>query len=141
MNVIKWNRNPLFNDLFEDFLETMPFSGYKNQGWCPAVNIKENDSSYDIEFAVPGMKKEDFKINLENNVLTVSLEIEEKNEENNENYTRKEFSLRSFSRSFTLPKSVETEKISASYTDGLLMVNIPKKAEDNTKLIKEISIS
>jgi HSP20 family protein len=141
MNLIKWNRNPLMTDLFEDFLDTMPLGGYRNQGWCPAVNIKDNDSSYEIEFAVPGLKKEDFKISLENNLLTVSSEKEEKNEETNEKYTRKEFSYRSFSRSFTLPKAVETEKISAAYTDGLLTVTVPKKAEDNTKLIKEIEIS
>ena len=141
MNLIKWNRNPLFNDLFEDFLETMPFNDYRNQSWCPAVNIKENDSSYGIEFAVPGMKKEDFKINLENNTLTISSEKEETKEEANEKYTRKEFSVRSFSRSFTLPKTVEAENISAAYTDGVLTINIPKKMEDNTKLSKEIAIS
>jgi len=138
MNLVKWNQNPLFNDLFEDLFETMPL--YKNQRWSPAVNIKENDSSYGIEFAIPGFNKEDFKINLENNVLTISSEREEKNEETNEKYTHKEYSLRSFSRSFTLPKNVDAEKISAAYTDGLLIIDIPKKAEENNKLIKEIAI-
>lgn len=141
MNIIKWNRNPMLPDLFEDFFAAMPFKDILNQGWSPAANIKETENSFEIEFAVPGMKKEDFKINLENNILTVSSEKEEKNEENSDKFTRKEFSVRSFSRSFTLPKTVDIEKIEASYTDGLLKVLIPKKAEEATKLIKEITIN
>lgn len=110
-----------FNDIFAPATLT-------NYG-VPAVNILEHDGGFRLEVAAPGLKKEDFKINLENNVLTISAQKEQKNEETTEKYTRKEFSFNSFRRTFTLPNSIDGEKIGAAYTDGVLSIELPKKEE------------
>jgi HSP20 family protein len=107
----------------------------------PAVNIMEGKEDYRIEVAAPGLNKEDFKINLENNVLTVSSEKEEKQEEKDEKVMRKEFSYYSFSRSFTLPQTVNADKIRAAHKDGILSVTIPKRDEAKEKPAREIKIS
>jgi len=135
---MKWNQQPMLSDIFDD-LERRFYSPFRNDGFIPAANIKENEKSFDIEIAVPGMKKEDFKINLENNVLTISSEKEEEKNEEKKNYTRKEFVYGSFSRSFTLPKIVETEQINAVYENGILNIQLPKKEE--AKVSKEIAIA
>ena len=85
------------------------------------------------------MKKDDFKIDLENQVLTISSEIKEETEETENNYTRREFVYNSFSRSFTLPKSIVSEKIKADYKDGILKISLPKNKE--TKLSREIKVA
>ncbi|MGM9512028.1 Hsp20/alpha crystallin family protein [Larkinella sp. GY13] len=92
----------------------------------PAVNVKEDETAYHIELAAPGLKKEDFAINLTNNQLTISAKLEEAKEETTEKYTRKEFSYSSFERSFRLPKNVNNEQIQAAYTDGILKIDLPK---------------
>jgi HSP20 family protein len=108
----------------------------------PAANISETDNDFTIALAVPGLSKEDFKIEIENNLLTIFSEKKESKEENTENYTRKEFMVGSFSRSFTLPKSIDTEKIQAQYNNGILNVVLPKKEEEkNAKFKREIAIA
>jgi HSP20 family protein len=109
----------------------------------PAVNVKESEDAFQIEVAAPGMAKGDFKVNLENNVLTISSEKkEEKKDEGKGLYTRREFSYQSFQRSFTIPENlVEGEKISAKYSDGLLSISLPKKEEVKPKPAREIKIS
>ena len=107
----------------------------------PAVNIVENKDEYRIDVAAPGLNKEDFKIQLENNVLNVSSEKEEKREEKDERIMRKEFSYASFNRSFTLPMTVNSEKIKATHKDGILQIVIPKKEEAREKPSREIKIS
>ena len=109
----------------------------------PAVNVKENDDAFEIEVAAPGMSKKDFRVNLENNVLTISSERkEEKKEEEKGHFTRREFSYQSFQRSFTIPENmVEGEKISAKYNDGLLCIHLPKREAVKPKPAREISIS
>jgi HSP20 family protein len=107
----------------------------------PAVNIVENKDEYRIDVAAPGLNKEDFKIHLENNVLNVSSEKEEKREEKEEWIMRKEFSYASFNRSFTLPMTVNSEKIKATHKDGILQIVIPKKEEAREKPSREIKIS
>jgi HSP20 family protein len=107
----------------------------------PAVNIVENKDEYRIDVAAPGLNKEDFKIHLENNVLNVSSEKEEKHEEKDERIMRKEFSYASFNRSFTLPMTVNSEKIKAMHKDGILQIVIPKKEEAREKPSREIKIS
>lgn len=119
-------------------------SNYSNTDTTlPAVNVKESDESFEIEVAAPGMNKEDFTVNLENNVLTISSEKrEEKKHEENGRYTRREFSYQSFQRSFTIPENlVEGDKISARYCDGLLCINLPKKEEVKPKPAREITVS
>jgi HSP20 family protein len=107
----------------------------------PAVNIIEGKDDYRIEVAAPGLRKEDFRINLDNNLLTVSSEREEKKESNEEKVMRKEFNYYSFSRSFTLPQTVDSEKIQASHKDGILNIMIPKRDEAKQKPSRDIKIS
>lgn len=103
----------------------------------PAVNIKEDDTSFRLELAVPGRKKDDFKIEIDNDLLTISTEskneISKENEVDKVKYTRKEFSYTSFKRSFTLPETVNADKIQAVYEDGILSFNLPKKEESLPK--------
>ena len=107
----------------------------------PSVNIKETKDNFMVELAAPGMKKNDFKIKLENNQLIISSEKENEKEENEQDYTRREFSYESFQRTFTLPQNAVAENISARYQDGVLNITIPKKEDANQKSIKEIKIS
>lgn len=108
----------------------------------PAVNVRETEDDYFIEVAAPGMKKQDFKINYNNNVLTISSERQEEKEDRNEKYSRREFSYQSFQRSFTVPHNdVDGEKIEASYKDGILNIKLPKREEVKPKPAREIKIS
>jgi HSP20 family protein len=129
---------------FEDLIgrEFIP-SFYETNGFksLPAVNIVEADDSYTIEVAAPGLDKKDFHIDLENSCLTISSEKEQKNEESNDRYARKEFSYSSFKRSFTLPETVNSDKIAASHKDGILYVKIPKKDEAKVKPARQIAVS
>lgn len=122
-------------DFLSSFFDRIP--GYS----IPAVNISEDGSSFGIEVAAPGLSREDFKIDVHNQVLTISSEKEEKKESEEINYRRKEFSYCSFSRSFSLPDSVEADKITASHRDGILKVMIPKKEEARVKPPRQIEIS
>ena len=92
----------------------------------PAVNITENKNHFALTVAAPGMKKDDFNIDIEGNMLTISCEKEDQKEEKEERYTRKEYNYSSFSRSFALPDEVIKEKIEAAYTDGVLHITLPK---------------
>lgn len=107
----------------------------------PSVNIVEGKDNFRIEVAAPGLEKKDFKINLENNVLTISSEKEVKNEQTDDKYMRREFSYSSFQRSFALPNTVDAEKINANYKDGVLNLLIPKKEEAKEKPARTIKIS
>jgi len=106
----------------------------------PAVNVHEKDKEFEIEMAVPGMKKSDFKIETENSTLTISSEKEEESEEKKADYMRKEFSYNSFSRSFSLPENCMEDKISANYQEGILKVTIPKKVVAKEKLTRPIEV-
>ncbi|WP_439584437.1 Hsp20/alpha crystallin family protein [Dyadobacter bucti] len=122
-------------DLFHEF-NTPAFSGS-----VPAVNVVESTEVFRIELAAPGLQKSDFKLNLEKNQLTISAQKEQKNEENNEKYTRKEFKYTSFQRTFTLPNSVDGDKIEANYAEGILYVALPKREEAKEKPAREIEIA
>lgn len=139
MNLVKFSRHPFFANRMDDIVRDFFNSETDYTGTFPAVNIQENDSQFIIEMAAPGLKKEDFKINLEDHVLTISREQKEDKEEQTEHYTRREFVYNSFSRSFRLPKIILEDKIKADYKDGLLKVNLPKDAKAN--LTREISIN
>jgi HSP20 family protein len=123
-----------FNGEFPKFFEA------ETRHSIPAVNISENRDEYRIEVAAPGLSKEDFRINLENNVLTVSSEKEEKRNQEDEQVMRREFSYSVFSRSFTLPQTVNPEKIRAVHKEGVLTINVPKRDEAKTPS-REIKIS
>jgi HSP20 family protein len=107
----------------------------------PAVNIIEGDNDFIIEVAAPGLDKKDFKIDLENNQLTISSEKEDKREDKNERSIRKEFRYSSFCRTFTLPETVENDKIKAKHKDGILYVTIPKKEIAKIKPARQIEIA
>lgn len=108
----------------------------KSQYRTPAVNVVENEGDFSIELIVPGLQKEDFKIEVKNNQLHVWSET--KPQENTKKYSRQEYSFRNFKRSFTLPNTVDTENISAKYIDGILYVVVPKSAQAKTS--KSVSI-
>ncbi|MFH1297358.1 MAG: Hsp20/alpha crystallin family protein [Bacteroidota bacterium] len=141
MAIIRWHqRNPL-SDLVSNFFDSDYSDFFSKRACDPSANIIEKTEGFELEIAAPGLKKDDFNISLENSVLTVSSEMEDEKMEEGKNYTRKEFSYGSFSRSFTLPKSVDTEKIKADYQDGILKIDLPKRAEAKLEMKKEIRIS
>lgn len=110
-------------------------------GSVPAVNVAESTEGFKIEVAAPGLQKGDFKLNLEKNQLTISAQKEQKEEEGDTKYTRREFKYASFQRTFTLPNSVDGEKIGAVYADGILTVTLPKREEAKEKPAREIEIA
>ena len=132
----------------KNFLDDFFYNSYvpdysKNSNYynTPAVNIVEEKANFKIEVAAPGLNKKDFHIELDNFVLTVSSLKEKNEEERNNKFTTREFNYSSFKRSFTLPKSMKTDKIEASHKDGILTISIPKKEEAIEKPIREIAIS
>ena len=147
MSLIKRNENyPAWSNLFNDFFNrdwqdwtTRNFSDTNTT--LPSVNILEGADSYEVNMAAPGLEKKNFKIELNHGVLTISSEKKDENEtKKGQHFTRREYSYQSFSRSFTLPDIVESEKISAKYENGVLKVIIPKKDVAKTKALKTIEI-
>lgn len=118
----------LFDDFFKPWNEWFDDRRFLNRvNNVPSVNITENNNSYNVALAAPGLKKDDFKIDVDGNMLTISSEKEEKKEEKDDKYTRKEYSYSSFSRSFSLPEDVKEEAIEASYENGVLNLRLPRK--------------
>lgn len=141
MSIVKRN-NLFFPSLMNDIVSPDWFGG--TEKWntsIPAVNIKDNTEGFELELAVPGMKKDDFTVEIDNDVLTISSELKTENEESKENYTRKEFSYSSFKRAFTLPETVDGSKIDAKYEDGVLKLTLPKKQEALPKPKRLIEIA
>jgi HSP20 family protein len=143
MNLIRFNQHPanFLSELMEDLDKNFFARQQENRGMMPSVNIRETEDSFMLDMAAPGLKKEDFKINLDNNVLTISSELKTENEERNERFVRKEFHFNAFSRSFTLPKTVDLEKIKADYKDGILSIALPKREDAKIAINREIAIS
>lgn len=131
---------PAFPRFFDEFLNDDFFTrGVNPSETIPAVNIKENDTNFELEVAVPGLEREDINLEIKDDVLTISSKKENKTEvvEDEGRYSRKEFSFRAFQRMFTLPKSVDKTKIKASYKNGVLNVDIPKgTVAENVKKIE-----
>jgi len=128
------------NDIFDDSFENQLMPNFNKGISLPAVNIKEAKNEFLLELAAPDMKKSDFNIEVDNKMLIVSSEISEKNKTEEGNYTRREFGYASFKRTFNLPETVNASKVSASYTDGILMVTLPKREEAIPKPPKRIEI-
>lgn len=128
--LMRTTRMPSLRSMMEDFWNTESLFGKSlfagDGGDLPAVNIKETDKTFEIEVAAPGYKKEDFKVDIDNGMLTISAENKNEAEESKENYTRREFSYSSFSRSFTLPETVKQEDVKAKYENGLLHMTLQK---------------
>ncbi|MHC1778680.1 MAG: Hsp20/alpha crystallin family protein [Bacteroidales bacterium] len=147
MTLIRRSENlPVWTNLFNDFF---------NQDWndwslrnfsltnttLPSVNIKETGDNFEVEMAAPGMDKSDFKIEVNQGVLSISSEKKVENEQNEENrYTKREFSYQSFCRSFSLPTTVNSDKIAAKYENGILKITIPKRDEARPKPVRMIDI-
>ena len=146
MSLIKRNQNlPSFSRFWDDdfFNRDWGLSNFSDSGTLPAVNIKETKENFEVEMAAPGMKKEDFKVELDGNMLTISSEKTEQHEENKEDekFSRREFSYQSFQRSFSLPKDVvDADNIEARYENGVLNLRIPKKEEAKQKPPRKIEI-
>lgn len=140
--LVKWNKPvaPVFSRVFDDFFINDYPAETGNKFRLPSVNIKEDESAFGIEVAAPGLKKDLFNINVDEDVMTISYEAVESEEEKTDNYTRREFSQTSFLRRFTLPESVDTSKIDAKYTDGILHITLPKKEEAKPKPAIDIKI-
>jgi len=136
------NRFPAVPNLFDDFFRDWSITNFSDTNTTlPAVNIKEDDNGFSIEVAAPGMDKKDFDINFDNDLLTISSEKNIDNEEKGDNYTRKEYSYQSFTRSFRIPENtVDSDKITASYKNGELLISIPKKEEAKPKPARLIAV-
>lgn len=138
MNLIR-KQNSRFPSIMEEFFNNnwnTSISDYSNSK--PAVNVKEDDKSFTLQIAAPGINKNDFEISLENRVL--SIEVVKKDEHDVNDFTSKEFDYNSFKRSFSIPKSIELLKINASYINGILKINLPKNKEDQLQPKKFIKI-
>ena len=140
MNLVR-KQPPFFPSLIDDFINTdWNLKVPSFSGTVPAVNIKELDSQFEIELAVPGMNKDDFEIEVEDGVLSISSTQEEEQVNEKGKFTRREFSYSSFRRSFTLPDSVDPTKIDATYKEGVLLVLLPKHKEAQPQPKKLIKI-
>lgn len=139
--------NKTVNNFFDDFI-TRDLFDWTDKNFAalgsnlPSVNLKETDTNIEVELAAPGMKREDFKVEIDNDVLMISSEKEEEKEEvrKKDNYIRKEFNYQSFSRTFTLPETANENKIEANYKDGILHVVIGKKEGAKKRALKTIPI-
>jgi len=131
----------VFDDFFKPWNEWFEGGVFGRTMNIPAVNITEHKDEFMVSLAVPGLKKDDFKIDVNGNMLTISCEKEEKKEEKEAKFTRKEYNFTSFERTFTIPDEVNKEKIDAKYEDGLLKLALPKKEEaKKPNLSKHIAV-
>lgn len=141
MSLLKRN-NLFFPSLMNDVFRPDWFGGMENMNSnVPAVNIKENEKDFELELAIPGFKKDDFNIEVDKNILTISSEAKSENETKDDNYTRREFSYTSFRRAFTLPETIDEDKINANYADGILKLTLPKREEALPKPKRMIEIA
>ncbi len=141
MSIVKRN-NLIFPTLMNEIFKPDWFGGIENfTNVFPAVNIRENEKDFELELAAPGRNKENFNIEIDHEVLTVSYEVKEVESEKEKNYTRREFTYSTFKRSFTLPETVDSERIDAKYVDGVLKLTLPKKEEALPKPKRLIDLS
>jgi len=144
MNLIKRNQGNWLPSIFEDmFNDGYLTKAHQFATTSPAVNIKEASDDFQVDVAVPGKKKDDFTIELDKNILTISSGDTSENEKTSEDgkFTRKEFNYSSFQRAFNLPETVVQEKIEATYTDGVLHIRVPKREESKQKSKRMIAVS
>lgn len=147
MNLIKRNEANWLPSVLDDMLRTDWLGGTTNENNftrnVPAVNIRETEDQFLVEVAAPGKSREDFNIELDNEILTISSEVKKENEEKEENgrFTRREFSYSNFKRAFSVPDTVNSEEISASYENGVLKINLPKREEAKVQPKRMIEIS
>ncbi len=137
---------PRLSTFFDDFItRDFPtqswFENSKLQSHLPSVNISENQKEFAIELAAPGLEKNDFQIELNKNILTVSSKVQKEKSETKNDFVRREFNFSSFSRSFQLPKnSINIDEINAEYKSGILTINVPKLEKQEIKQPKQIAV-
>jgi len=129
-----------FPDVASFFNDNLFFSNFLTKDTFPAVNVKENDNVFELEVVAPGIKKDGFKLEIADEIMTISGEAESTEEKETKKYYRQEYSFESFSRQFVLPDYIDAEKIEAAYTDGVLRINLPKIKEEAKATKKTISI-
>jgi HSP20 family protein len=135
---MKMTNHPVLNEMMNGMYRRPAYRSCNHNR--PMANIIDNEKDFTIELAVPGMKKDDFSIKLEDDVLSISVERKEADEKKEKNYTRREFRYDGFCRSFSMPDIVDQEKIKADYRNGVLSVALPKSEEAKVKG-REIKIS
>jgi HSP20 family protein len=140
MTTLKFNQPTLktLDSFLDNLLNDLPVANHSSMNF-PAVNISETNDNYELEFNVPGRKKEDFKITVDKNILTVSFERKEENKDENKQFIKREFVTQSFKRSFTLDEKINADDINAKYENGILFLTLPKKEEVKV-LPKEIAV-
>lgn len=145
MTLVKFNQRPAdrrVNSFFEDFFNQFPsriMDDMSSMNNSAPVNIRETENAYHIEVIAPGMDKGDFKVNIDNNVLTISAEKKSEANKETERMVRREFSYKSFARTFTLDDTIQSDNILAKYENGVLHIELPKKEEVKIQP-KEINI-
>lgn len=139
MRIVKYNNNNVFPSLINEFFNDDFGMNFLNRSHSvPSVNSVENNDSFEIDLAVPGMKKEDFTIELNDKVLVISSETS--NSIENDKMRLNEFNFSSFQRSFRVPDSVDQDKIKANYKNGILKIKLPKRKESISKPNRVINI-
>jgi HSP20 family protein len=143
MTLMKYHNRPVksFNNFMDDFFTTIP-SLFREDSFTRTlapVNIRETENDYNLELVAPGFSKEDFRIDVDNNILTISAEKKEEEKKENEKQLRTEYRYQSFKRSFTLDENIDAENIAAKYLNGVLTLNLPRKTEVKTSA-KQITI-
>jgi HSP20 family protein len=144
MTLLKTKENNIpsvFSDFFNSDFWNEDFFNAPVTRWIPATNIRETKDAFNVEIAVPGMTKEDFKVELQNDMLHIEARHDDEKKEDNERYMRREFRTTSFSRAFRLPQIVRTESVDAKYDNGILKIVLPKKEEAKQLGAKEVKIS
>ncbi len=141
MSLVKRN-NVMFPSLMNEILRPDWFGGIDNfKESVPAANVKETETEYVLELAIPGRKKEDFNVEIDNDILTISSEVKSEENKEDDGYTRREFTFSSFKRVFSLPETISMDKINATYEDGILKFVLPKKEEALPKPKRLIEIA
>lgn len=142
MTIIKFRNRPVFANLLDEMMHRGFASGFDPSfGNIPASNILEKEKEFVIEILAPGLEKEDFKLQLENKVLSVSYQPKEDGKTQEQNYLLREMAIGSFTRSFTIPDTIDKEKISATYHQGVLKISVPKNEAHNARLARNIEIA
>lgn len=139
MGIVRFNP-ALMNRVFDDFFQTIPTARPTLAGTLPAVNVKETEQDFQLELAAPGLRKEDFKVEINEGTLSVSAERKVEEETKQDGYTRREFHYGSFTRRFALPDTADERQISAKYNDGILTLVLPKKEEAKPQPARLIEI-
>lgn len=143
MNLIKKQprRNPWFPITLDEFFRNEWASIVPSTSTTvPAVNVKEMEKTFQLEIAAPGLSKEHFSVEVENDILSIQSSFDQADEQKEDQFTRREFSYHSFCRSFSLPESVDPQKIKAEYKDGILTLTLPKRKEALPQPVKQIAI-